>query len=381
MDLQNRAILHQKVGFLHFILPQTEVISMEQHKEYLNTLCRVCGRYFGSQRNREPAYQCLQYSSELLRVFEINIAEDLDTVHPSNFCKPCRIVVHTFMKAFNEGTVYKHSIVIFNGWGPHLDDRCSTCEHVKSLQLGGRPKRKAGPGRPSMKDVNTLISHLECIAPYPLVPYTSTMPTALDKQLSVNAECPLCLMLLNSPIELINCGAVVCFQCVCSWLKTSVTLSCPCCYEQPLSVSMVRPASNCVQDVVRKISVICPICARTLELGHYEHHWNSSCSYLPIESVIEGILLQPESAPLSSIESALQANLVRRSLSMSPDKDVMVVKSSGKVCKFYVLCSTHTNTFNSLFSTYMYIATCTHKADHPICSVKCCIYQNCEKKS
>ena len=69
-----------------------------------------------------------------------------------------------------------------------------------------------------------------------------------------------------------------------------------------------------------------------MELGNYELHLNSGCSYLPIESAIEGILLQPESAPLSSIESALQANLVRRSLSMSPDKDVMVFKSVGKVC-------------------------------------------------
>ena len=313
---------------------------MEQHQEYLNRLCRVCGRYSGSQRNREPVYKCSEYSSELSRVFEINIAKDLDTVHPSNFCKPCHIVVHTYMKALNEGKVYKYSTVLFSGWGPHLEDRCSTCEHVKSLQLGGRPKRKAGSGRPSIKDINTVISHLECIAPYPLVPYTSIMPTALDKQLSVNAECPLCLMLLNSPVELINCGAVVCFQCCCLWLETSGTLSCPCCYEQPLSVSMVRPASNFVQDALRKIRVICMNCARPLELGHYEHHLNSGCSYLPIESAIEGILLQPESAPLSSIESALQANLVRRSLSMSPDKDVMVVKSVGKVCKFCVSCST-----------------------------------------
>ena len=139
-----------------------------------------------------------------------------------------------------------------------MEDRCSTCEHVKSLQLGGRPKRKAGSGRPSIKDINTVISHLECIAPYPLVPYTSIMPTALDKQLSVNAECPLCLMLLNSPVELINCGAVVCFQYCCLWLETSQsgTLSCPCCYEQPVSVSMVRPASNFVQDALRIIRVI-----------------------------------------------------------------------------------------------------------------------------
>ena len=61
----------------------------------------------------------------------------------------------------------------------------------------------------------------------------------------------------------------------------------------------------------------------------HELHLNNGCSYLPIESAIEGILLQPESAPLSSIESALQ---VRRSLFMSPDKDVMVVKSIGKLC-------------------------------------------------
>ena len=88
------------------------------------------------------------------------------------------------MKALNEGKVYKYSTVMFSGWGPHLEDRCSTCEHVKSIQLGGRPKRKAGTGSPSIKDINTVISHLECIAPYPLVPYTSIMPTALDNQLS-----------------------------------------------------------------------------------------------------------------------------------------------------------------------------------------------------
>ena len=141
---------------------------------------------------------------------------------------------------------------------------------------------------------------------------------------SYQSECRMSIMLLNSPVELINCGVVVCFQCCYLWLKTSGTLSCPCCYEQPLHVSMVWPVSNFVQDALRKISVICMNCALPLELGHYEHHLNSGCSYSLIESAIEGILLQPESAPLSNIESALQANLVRRSLSMTPDKDVMV---------------------------------------------------------
>ena len=68
--------------------------------------------------------------------------------------------------------------------GDHTWKTGAVLEHVKSIQLGGRPKRKTGSGRPSIKDINTVISHLECIAPYPLVPYTSIMPTALDKQLS-----------------------------------------------------------------------------------------------------------------------------------------------------------------------------------------------------
>ena len=93
------------------------------------------------------------------------------------------LYIHTYMKPLNEGKVYKYSSSVV---GDHTwkTGACSTCEHVKSLQLGGRPKKKAGSGRPSIQDINTVISHLECIAPYPLVPYTSIMPTALDKQLS-----------------------------------------------------------------------------------------------------------------------------------------------------------------------------------------------------
>ena len=180
MHLQRRAIVRQKVGFLHFLLFQSKNYKYgTTSRVSKHAICRVCGRYSRSQRNREPVYKCSEF--HLSSTLPITC---MDTVHLSNFCKPCHIVVHTYMKALNEGKVYKYSTVMFSGWGPHLEDRCSTCEHVKSLQLGGRPKRKAGSGRPSIKDINTVISHLECIAPYPLVPYTSIMPTALDKQLS-----------------------------------------------------------------------------------------------------------------------------------------------------------------------------------------------------
>ena len=89
MHLQRRAIARQKVGFLHFLLFQ-----IKNYK--YGTTSRVSKQANSeSQRNREPVYKCSEYSSELSRVFEINIAKDLDTVHPSNFCKPFHTVVHT----------------------------------------------------------------------------------------------------------------------------------------------------------------------------------------------------------------------------------------------------------------------------------------------
>ena len=32
----------------------------------------------------------------------------------------------------------------------------------------------------------------------------------------LNAECPLCLEVLNSPIDLVTCGAIVCSNCCCT---------------------------------------------------------------------------------------------------------------------------------------------------------------------
>ena len=183
----------------------------------------------------------------------------MDTVHLSNFCKPCHIVVHTYMKALNEGKVYKYSTVMFSGWGPHLEDRCSTCEHVKSIQLGGSQR-----GKLDLEDHQSKISTLLSAtwSALHLIHLFHTLLLCPQHWInSYQSECKMSIMLLNSLVELINCGAVVCFQCCCLWLKTSGTISCPCCYEQPLSGSMVWPASNFVQDALRKISVICMNCA------------------------------------------------------------------------------------------------------------------------
>eukprot|EP00731_Ephydatia_muelleri_P019682 Em0012g507a len=50
----------------------------------------------------------------------------------------------------------------------------------------------------------------------------------------------------------------------------------------------------------------------------------------PVEGVLQEILDNPVTEPLSPVESALQSHFVRRSLLLSPKKDVLVVKTSGK---------------------------------------------------
>ena len=75
--------------------------------------------------------------------------------------------------------------------------------------------KKAGPGRPSNKDANAVVSHLECIVPYILV-HTLQLCPQCHKTGMGDAECPICLMLLNSPVELITRGG---FQYCCSWLN------------------------------------------------------------------------------------------------------------------------------------------------------------------
>ena len=148
MHLQRRAIVRQKVGFLHFLLFQSKnykygTTSRVSKQAMLSLVDDILDLNATENQCIYTSVQNIHLSSAC-RVFEIKIANYLDTVHPSNFCKPCHIVVHTYMKALNEGKVYKYSTVMFScGWGPHLEDRCSTCEHVKSLQLGGKAKEES----------------------------------------------------------------------------------------------------------------------------------------------------------------------------------------------------------------------------------------------
>ena len=107
--------------------------------------------------------------------------------------------------------------VMSDGWESHGNDMCCVCKHGKSKE--GRPRKCkliVRPGIPLEVSLRRLVKHMELTAPPPFVPSMLHPPTIAGYVSRLNAECPLCLEVLNSPIDLVTCGAIVCSNCCCT---------------------------------------------------------------------------------------------------------------------------------------------------------------------
>ena len=87
------------------------------------------------------------------------------------------------------------------------------CEYASSIRKGGYPKKKKLSRHLFVNHTRSLLEHIHKIAPHPLVPFSNDMPKVFDHLIWKNAECPLCLNLLNNPIELVTRGSILCSQC------------------------------------------------------------------------------------------------------------------------------------------------------------------------
>ena len=102
--------------------------------------------------------------------------------------------------------------VMFDGWESHGNDMCCVCKHGKAKEM----QAHCSTGRPLEVSLRRLVKHMELTAPPPFVPSMLHPPTIAGYVSLLNTECPLCLEVLNSPIELVTCGAIVCSSCCCT---------------------------------------------------------------------------------------------------------------------------------------------------------------------
>ena len=118
--------------------------------------------------------------------------------------------------------------MVFDGWMSHNDDVCWVCEQGRKCNRGGRPKKIKLDGRPPEIPIRNLVHHIGLIAPPPLVSFTEEPPKLVGNASRDSAMCPLCLEVLNNPIELVTCGAIVYAPNVAALgLKSSMSLCVP----------------------------------------------------------------------------------------------------------------------------------------------------------
>ena len=127
----------------------------------------------------------------------------------------------------------------------------------------------------------------------------STLP--LDSPVAISdLECPICSNELNRPIELVTCGQHVCADCCCEWLRTTNTLSCPCCYYGEHfsdTFSSIRPASSLVLKLMGGLQTVCRECNQVVKVADYRVHNCGTKSPSEVQAQVQDVLQKPRCSP------------------------------------------------------------------------------------
>lgn len=300
-------------------------MSNELHFEALSTLCRICAK---SIKRHRVTYKCCEYTELIRTVFKVNALEDDASIHPHNFCHYCYLTIQHAIVA--PGQKYTHTVSVYT-WEPHTSD-CNTCNQVQQIKKGGRPQKRKR-GRPKQDGgYRTIIKFIRSVTPPSYWPNEVRWSPVLEpRSASVSAiTCPICLDIVDQPMELIPCNSHICSTCLCSALEASKEPSCPCCYTDHLSdSSTIRPVTPIVNNLIINTIFTCPSCNRYVTLENVIPHHNSACKNIascpPLS--ISSILSTSNNHPLTQTECRLTTNLVRRSLK----NGILQVETAGQV--------------------------------------------------
>ncbi len=205
------------------------------------------------------------------------------------------------------------------------------------MQRGKRPpKISRTPGRLPSISPKYCIQHIRQVAPPPFIPSNMDIEVCeLDVSVPVSEfNCPICFKVLRSPIQLVNCGSVVCAECLCS--KIGDSLVCPCCNSDHLQnfSTSIRPPPPLVVKVIGGLCIVCKNCNTHMQLREYRDHIASkNCTTSPQQVLphtsIDEILHQPLTTPLTALEQKLQTTLAKRSIAGNSEEGVLQLKTGG----------------------------------------------------
>jgi len=142
---------------------------MNQHKECLAKLCRICGNLLQGR----VSYLVKSHAIGIKNLFNTNVEEEYQhpEVFPPSFCHVC----YCKIKNFEKGGKVDKSI---SNWVPHTLP-CNTCnwKTLKVRKLGRPPKKKTAAGRPK-NTTNMTISDIMQLSP------SKKLPSEIDRCIS-----------------------------------------------------------------------------------------------------------------------------------------------------------------------------------------------------
>lgn len=230
------------------------------------------------------------------------------------------------------------------------------CEHFHSCGRGGgqnqRVRHTGRAARPMGETCKGLIVHIKAIALPSLLPEEDPFPVCHDAPdyLAKNLNCPICVTIYDSPIEL-SCGYTLCACCCCKWLQFAGSPMCPGCYgpdfqnSHILCTSAINPPSSLLTSLLDGVLVTCRrSCGKLVTLGQYIHHLEANCrshysqaTSSPSKMTVGEVMAKSRQSPATPVEVRLTEHLVRRMMDQSGDSQgVVKVPTRGQVTIYSV---------------------------------------------
>ena len=327
---------------------------MAQHHN-LEKYCRVCGGRLQRAKSKAATYKCTEHTEELRALFQVDVLSDDPDVHPQLFCNGCYAAVRRHSTAVSKGIPYHHSIEVFT-WEKPTDEECAVrtiqfryihfinlnklyfqvCKHLDVITRGGGQNKRArkNRGRPSGYSPAAAIAHIKQLVKSLPHFVDSAEEVIYTSDQAATLLCPLCLEVLDQPIEL-ACSNLVCANCCCKWIERSGTVSCPCCYYHQLDDLTISLPSTVVQDLLGTLKLSCTKCHKTTTAAQHRLHKNSQCqghyeASSPSQITAQHILQRPMTAPTLPVEKQVAECLVRRLMTESDDT-VVRIPTRGQV--------------------------------------------------
>ena len=210
------------------------------------------------------------------------------------------------------------------------------CKHLDAITRGGGQNKRArkNRGRPSGYSPTAAIAHIKQLVKSLPHFVDSAEEVIYTSDQAATLLCPICLEVLDQPIEL-ACSNLVCGNCCCKWIERSGTLSCPCCYYHQLDDLTMYLPSTVVQDLLGTLKLSCTKCHKTTTAAQYRLHKISQCQghyevSSPSRVTAQHILQRPTTVPTLPVEKQVAEHLVWQLMTESKDT-VVRIPTRGQV--------------------------------------------------